>query len=107
MDGNLTYPADLDTAARVKVSYQENGQQKYVADLIIIGDEFHSSMLIEDSRKASDPEFSFELHGRILAKMKMETYVKKSRCSGWANISKVYQNGEVITKTPNGAYVIN
>lgn len=106
IDGTLTYPADLDTAARIKVSYQESGQQKYIADLGIIGDEFHSSMLIEASRKANDPEFSFELNGRILSKMKMETYIEKSRCSGWARISKVYQNGEVIAKSPNGAYII-
>jgi len=27
LDGTLTYPADLDTAARIKVSYQKNNQK--------------------------------------------------------------------------------
>lgn len=106
MDGALIYPADLDTAASVKVAYQENNQKKYVADLIRIGDTFQSSMLIEDSRKANDPEFYFELNGRVLATIRMETYINNSKCNGWANISKVYQNGEVVSRSPNWAYLI-
>jgi hypothetical protein len=106
MDGALIYPADLDTAARVKVSYQENNQQKYVADLVREGDVFLTSMLIEDSRRANDPEFSFELNGRILAKIRMETYINNAKCNGWANISNVYQNGEVVSRSPNWAYLL-
>jgi hypothetical protein len=106
MDDALIYPADLDTAARVKVSYQEDNQQKYVADLVRLGDVFLSSMLIEDSRRANDPEFSFELNGRVLATIKMETYINNAKCNGWANISKVYQNGEVVSRSPNWAYLL-
>jgi len=40
MDGTLTYPADLDTAARIKVSYQENNKKKYVNGLRRMGDVF-------------------------------------------------------------------
>lgn len=106
MDGTLTYPADLDTAARIKVSYQENNQKKYVDDLSRMGDVFFSNMLIEESRRANDPEFSFELNGRVLAQMKMETYINDVKCNGWAAISKVYQNGEVVSRSANGAYLI-
>ncbi|MCF0075676.1 hypothetical protein LZD49_34710 [Dyadobacter sp. CY261] len=106
MDDALIYPADLDTAARVKVSYQINNQQKYVADLVRLGDVFLSSMLIEDSRRANDPEFSFELNGRVLATIKMETYINNAKCNGWASISKVYQNGEVVSRSPNWAYLL-
>lgn len=106
MDGTLIYPADLDTAARIKVSYQENNQKKYVDDLSIMGDVFFSNMLIEESRKAKDPEFSFELNGRVLAQMTMETYINDAKCNGWATISKVYQNGEIISRSVNGSYLI-
>ncbi|MBE8971290.1 hypothetical protein IQ277_35395 [Nostocales cyanobacterium LEGE 12452] len=106
MDGALTYPADLDIAVEVRVSYLENNKQKYVADLIRMGDVFLASMLIQESRKANDPEFSFELNGRVLAKMKMETYIKKTKCGDWANISKVYHNGEVVSRAINGAYLL-
>lgn len=106
MDGALTYPADLDIAARVKVSYLENNKQKYVADLIRMGDVFLVSMLIQESRNTNDPEFSFELNGRVLAKMKMETYIKKIKCGDWVNISKVYHNGEVVSRAINGAYLL-
>ncbi len=105
-NGTLTYPADLDTAARIKVSYQENNQQKYVGDLIRMGDVFISYMLVEDSRRLNDPEFSFELNGQVLAKMKMETYLNNAKCNGWANISKVYQNGETISRSANGTYLL-
>ena len=106
MEGALTYPADLDTVARVKVSYQENDQQKYVTDLVRMKDVFLASMLIQESSKANDPEFSFELNGRVLAKMKMETYINKTKCGDWANISKVYHNGEVVPRSINGAYLL-
>lgn len=106
MNGALTYPADLDIATRVKVSYLENNKQKYVADLVRMGDVFLASMLIQESRKANDPEFSFELNGRVLAKMKMETYIKKTKCGDWANISKVHHNGEVASRAINGAYLL-
>jgi len=106
MDGTLTYPADLDTAARIKVSYQENNQKKYVNDLSRRGDVFFSNMLIEESRGAKDPEISFELNGRVLAQMKMETYINDAKCNGWATISKVYQNAEVVSRSANGSYLI-
>ena len=106
MYGTLTYPADLDTAARIKVSYQENNQKKYVNDLSRMGDVFFSNMLIEESRWAKDPEFSFELSGRVLAQMKMETYINDAKCNGWATISKVYQNGQVVPRSANGSYLI-
>lgn len=106
MDGTLTYPADLDTAARVKVWYQEKNQKIYVNDLRRMGDVFFSNMLIEESHGAKDPEFSFELNGRVLAQMRMETYVNNAKCNGWAAISKVYQNGEVVPRSANGSYLI-
>lgn len=106
MDGGLVYPAELDTAAHLKVSYQENSQQKYVADLVRSGDVFHSSMFIEDSYRLHDPEFSFELDGRILAKIKLETYRSHAKCNDWAKISKVYQNTETVSRSANGAYLI-
>lgn len=107
IDGPLTYPADLDTAARIRVSYIENNQQKYIPDLVRIKDVFLSSILIETSRSANDPEFSFELKGKVLAKIKLETYVNKTKCNRWAAISKVYQNGEVISRSSTGAYLLN
>ncbi|WP_157488146.1 hypothetical protein [Dyadobacter crusticola] len=106
MDGTLTYPADLDTAARIRVFYQDNNQKKYLADLTRMGDLLFSNMLIEECRYANDPEFSFELNGRVLAKMKMETYINNAKCNGWAAISRVYQNGEEVPRSSNGAYVI-
>lgn len=106
IDGALTYPTDLDTAARVKVSYLENNQQKYVPDLFRMGDVYISSTLIQESRKANDPEFAFELNGRVLAKMKMETYVKNTKYGDWANISRVHHNGEVVSRSINGAYLL-
>ena len=77
--GMLTYPADLVTLVRVKVSYQENSQQKFVGDLTRMGDVFLSSMLIEDSRRANDPEFSLELDGQVLAKIKLETHTNTAK----------------------------
>lgn len=106
MDGALTYPADLDTAARLRISYQENDRQKYAVDPVRMGDVYILSMLIQESRKANDPELSFELNGRVLAKMKMETYIKKTKCGDWANVSKVYNGGEVLSRSTNGAYLL-
>ena len=105
-DGTLTYPADLDTAARIKVSYQENNKKKYVNDLQRMGDVFFSNILIEESHGAKDPEFSFELNDRVLAKMKMETYINDAKCNGWATISNIYQNGKVVSRSENGSYLI-
>ncbi|MCF2488057.1 hypothetical protein [Dyadobacter sp. CY347] len=106
MDGTLTYPADLDTAAHVKVFYQESSQKKYVSDLDRAGDVLVSNILIEESRSANDPELSFELNGRVLTKMRMETYINNAKCNGWATISQVYQNGELVSRSVNGAYLI-
>lgn len=106
IDGALSYPTKLDTAAKVKVSYLENDQRKYVSDLVRMGDVFLSSSLIQESRKANDPEFSFELNDRVLAKIRIETYIKKTKCGDWANISKMYHNGEVVSRAINGAYLL-
>ncbi len=106
MDGSLTYPADLDSAAKIKVSYLENNRQKHVEDLAIQDDVFFISMLIQESRKLNDPEFSFELSGKVLAKMKLETYINNAKCNGWANVSKVSQNGQAVSKSANGVYLI-
>jgi len=67
---------------------------------------FLSNFLIEKSRRTNDPEFSFELNGQILAQMKMETYINDAKCNGWATISKVYQNGEVVSRSANGSYLL-
>ncbi|MCF2443527.1 hypothetical protein L0657_06120 [Dyadobacter sp. CY345] len=106
MDGTLTYPADLDSAARIKVSYLENNQQKYVEDLDIEGDVFFSSMLIQDSRRLNDTEFSLELNGKVLTKIKLETFINNGKCNGWANVSKVTQNGQDVSRLANGTYLI-
>lgn len=105
-DGDRVYPADLDTASRVRVFYVINNQPNYLADLQRMDDVFSSRMLIETSRSAGDPEFTFELNGRTLARMKLDTYINNARCNGWAAISEVYQNGEAIHRAPNGAYLV-
>jgi hypothetical protein len=46
------------------------------------------------------------LNGRVLATIRMETYINNAKCNGWANISKLYQNGEVVSRSPNWAYLI-
>ncbi|WP_157486784.1 hypothetical protein [Dyadobacter alkalitolerans] len=106
MDGPLTYPADLDTTARIKVFYQQSSQKTYVSNLDRMGDAFFSNILIDESRRANDPELSFELNGRVLTKMKMETYINNAKCNGWATVSNVYQNGKVVSSSANGAYLI-
>ncbi len=106
MDGTLTYPADLDTTAQIRVSFQKDNQKKYITELRRQGDVFWSNILIEESHRNNNPELSFELNDRVLSKMQMETYINNAKCNGWANIAKVHQNGVVVTKSVAGTYIL-
>lgn len=105
-DGALTYPADLDTAARINVSYIENNQEKFVESIRKKGDQLSAVMLIQTSRVANDPEFLFKLNDRLLAKVKLETYNKPTKCDSWSKVSKVYQNGEEVLRSSNWVYAL-
>ena len=86
-DAALTYPADLDSGAVIRISYIENGQKNYINDIRKADDILETWQIIPVSRKLNDPEFTFELDGRVLTKLKLKTYVNNSECSGWEDIS--------------------
>ena len=104
-DGNYTYPSDLDSALTIKIWYLEAGKQKYIEDISRIEDAFSSLTLIGYSRDLKDPELTFELNGRVLTVVKLETYIDKGKCDGWAHISKILQYGESI-KDRSGIYLL-
>ena len=70
-DGNLTYPYDLDSTSTIKVCYLEAGRQKYIEDISGMEDALKSPMLIAYSQELNDPEFTIELNGRLLSKIKL------------------------------------
>jgi len=106
VDAGTIYPSRPDTNAVIDIWYTQGNEKKMVTDVNKVEDVFQSAMLIIHAQESNDQEFTFELNRRVIAKIRLETYIDKGKCDGWAHVSKVYQNGKMISKSLTGVYRI-
>lgn len=104
-DADKNYPEDLAANTSVKVYYRDGEQKRYILSPLIQDKYFQGSTIISDSRSANDPELYLEVDQRILAKIKLETHTNNQKCNGWDQVSRVTQDGEVISKDGNHKYI--
>ena len=106
VDAGTIYPSRPDTNAVIDIWYTQGNEKKMVTDINKVDDVFQSAMLIIHAQELNDPEFTFELNRRVIAKIRLETYIDKGKCDGWAHVSNVCQNGKMISKSLTGVYRI-
>lgn len=105
-DQGITYPSLSDTLKDFGVYYQNAGYHFYVSDIKSNGRTFQSGTLIMTSASQKNPEFVVQVMGETFAIVRMETYINKSKCNGWDEISKVYVNGKEVQRNADRAYLI-
>jgi hypothetical protein len=101
----FVYPTRADTSAKLTISYVDGGRLKTIADLREIDGLFRSSEIISSSWALDNPEFTLELNNQELSKVKFDTYMNNAKCQGWASVSNVYENGQLLQKTDNHFFV--
>lgn len=105
--GGITYPTSKDTLRGLGIYYAPSQVTKIYMPAISSHDNlYESSTLIAYSRDMKDPEFVIEIEGQIFTRIKLETYVNKTRCNSWPQISKAYADGVLIDKNSAGVYLI-
>lgn len=104
-DGSI-YPSQSDTSSTLIISYLDGDQRKIISDLKEIDGFFDSSEIITRSWALHNPAFTLELNGQEFTKIRFDTYMNNAKCQGWASVSNVYENGQLLQKNENRFFVL-
>ncbi|MEO6685317.1 MAG: hypothetical protein ABIN24_05105 [Dyadobacter sp.] len=102
----MVYPTSADTSAKLTISYMDGDRQKTITDLNEIEGFYDTSMIIDRSWALNNPEFTFLFNGQDTIKVRFDTYMNNAKCQGWATVSKVYENGQLLERTENRFFLI-